>query len=74
MNMCVNSNGPVSMTCTVGADVTGMIQKHLHLILPLPVLYIFGISGGTISTCSSPLYGVTVSLPECFEGLGDIFQ
>ena len=40
-NMCMNSNGPVSMTCTVGADVTGMTKKHLHLIFPLPMLYIF---------------------------------
>ena len=39
-NMCVNSNGPVSMTCTVGADVTGMTKKHLHLIFPLPMLYL----------------------------------
>ena len=41
MNKCVNSNGPVSMTCNVGADNAGVKQKHLHLIFPLPVLYIF---------------------------------
>lgn len=37
----MDSKGPVSMTCTVGADVTGGTQKYLHLVFPLPVLYIF---------------------------------
>ena len=29
MNVCENSNGPVSMTCTLGSDKTGVKQKHL---------------------------------------------
>ena len=27
-NLCVNSNGPVSITCTVKTDKTGVKQKH----------------------------------------------
>lgn len=52
------SKGPVSMKCTVGTDVTDVMQNNLHLVFPLSELSL-KISGDTIYTCSSPWYGVT---------------
>ena len=40
VNVCVNSSGPVSMTCTVGTDKTGMKQKHLLDFLITCVIYL----------------------------------
>ena len=65
------SKGPVSMKCTVGTDVTDVMQNNLHLVFPLSELSL-KISGDTIYTCSSPWYGVTP--PERFESLGGILQ
>ena len=46
---------PVSMTCTVGVDVTGVTQKGLRLVFPLSELSL-QMSRDTISTCSSTWY------------------
>ena len=61
--------GPVSMTCTMGVDVTGVNRKSLHLVFPLFELSL-QMSGDTISTRLSPLHGVIPNPPECFESLG----
>ena len=67
------NKGPVSMTCTVGVDVTGVTQKGLHLVFPLSELSL-QMSGDTISTRSGPWYGVIHNPPECFESLGGVLQ
>ena len=67
------NKGPVSTTCTLGVDVTGVTQKSLNLAFPLSELSL-QMSGDTISTRSSPWYGVIPNPPECFESLGGILQ
>ena len=62
----------VSMTSTVGVGGTGVTQKGLHLVFPLFELSM-PLSRDTISTRSSPWYGVTPNPPECFESW-EMFQ
>ena len=67
------SKGPVSITCTLGADVAGVTRKGLRLVFPLSELSL-QMSGDTISTHLSPWCGVTPSTVECFESLGGTLQ
>ena len=67
------SKGSISTTCTVGVDVTDVTQKGLLLDFPLSESSL-QMSGDTISTRSSPCYGVIPNLPECSESLGGILQ
>ena len=62
------------MTSTMGADVTGMMEKDLYMVICSLSELSLQMSGDTISTHSSPWYGMIPSSGECFENLGGILQ
>ena len=55
---------------------------YLSFIFFIPMFQTISVSGKCAGVCAcdrthqmeKTVYGVTVNLPECFEGLGDIFQ